>query len=254
MHPDLPQPSAFFRVIAREDAFVVIDKAAGISVHRDSREQGLLPMVAAELGLERLYLVHRLDSLTSGLLLLATSAGSCAVLAAQFAERSVEKFYIALTDRRPARKQGTVQGDMVRSRNGSWRLSRDTVNPAITRFTSCGVGEGLRLVLLKPETGRTHQLRVALKSLGAPIVGDRRYGGSAADRGYLHAMALRFDWAGERRGYVVMPGSGQHFDDAGVRQALAAWSAPWQLPWPGRARSVQGSGEGGESGEDREEA
>lgn len=231
MTPQQPHPP--FRVIARDDGFVVIDKAPGVSVHRDEGEQGLPAQVAAALGLPRLFLVHRLDRLTSGLLLLATSAEACAVLAAQFADRSVEKYYVALCDRRPARKQGTVRGDMVRSRNGGWRLSRGLDNPAVTRFVSVGAGEGRRLLLLRPETGRTHQLRVALKSLGAPILGDRRYGGSAADRGYLHALALRFDWGGERRSVVVAPSVGCHFAEPAVQQALTNWSSPWTLPWPG---------------------
>jgi tRNA pseudouridine32 synthase/23S rRNA pseudouridine746 synthase len=231
MMPEQSQPT--FRLVARDEGFVVIDKAPGVSVHRDEGPQGLPSQVAGALGLPRLYLVHRLDRLTSGLLLLATSAESCAALAAQFANRSVEKYYVALCDRRPTRKQGTIKGDMVRSRNGGWRLSRALDNPAVTRFVSVGAGEGRRLVLLRPETGRTHQLRVAMKSLGAPILGDLRYGGSAADRGYLHALALCFDWGGERRHMVAAPSAGCHFAEPAVQRALGDWSCPWTLAWPG---------------------
>jgi hypothetical protein len=95
---------------------------------------------------------------------------------------SVVKYYFALTSRRPARKQGSVVGDMRRARAGAWRLSPQsagTDDPAVTRFASVGVpaaAPGLRAFLLRPETGRTHQLRVALKSLSSPVLGDELYG------------------------------------------------------------------------------
>jgi tRNA pseudouridine32 synthase/23S rRNA pseudouridine746 synthase len=244
-----PAPAADirFHIVAEDEDFVVIDKMAGVSVHRDGEETGLVAEVAARLGLPRLYLVHRLDRITSGLLLLAKSAAACADLAALFAARAVEKYYVALTDRKPARKQGLVRGDMVRSRGGSWRLSRTCDNPAVTRFISCAAAPGLRLILLRPETGRTHQLRVALKSLGAPLLGDGRYGGTPADRGYLHAMALRFAWRGELRTFMSPPRTGEWFGHPAVVAALAAWSAPWQLPWP-PARGRGGEGEGAPGG------
>jgi tRNA pseudouridine32 synthase/23S rRNA pseudouridine746 synthase len=78
-------------------------------------------------------------------------------------------------------------------------LARTSADPAITRFVSAAVPgrrPGLRAFLLRPETGRTHQLRVAVKSLGSPVLGDERYG--QADRarlearGYLHCAAMRF--------------------------------------------------------------
>jgi tRNA pseudouridine32 synthase/23S rRNA pseudouridine746 synthase len=115
-----------------------------------------------------------------------------------FRERRVAKYYIALSARKPQRKQGSVTGDMVRGRSSSWKLLRSSNKPAVTRFQSyslAAVQPGLRLYLLKPETGRTHQLRVAMKSLGAAILGDPLYGNAAAaaeqERMYLHAAALR---------------------------------------------------------------
>eukprot|EP00976_Prorocentrum_cordatum_P075466 1181919-Prorocentrum_minimum.AAC.4 len=116
---------------------------------------------------------------------------------------------------------GRVVGDMERSRRASWKLLRTTNNPAVTKFAtfpiqrpvsaagddlrdvsqlSAAPSLQLRLFLLKPETGRTHQLRVAMKSLGAPVLGDPTY--SHADeakqhsRTYLHATAIRFRLGG----------------------------------------------------------
>lgn len=226
-----------YRVIRRTDDFVAISKAPGVSVHRDGDSRGLVETVAAELGYARLFLVHRLDRMTSGLLLLATSAECCAGLAGLFAQRRVEKYYLALSDRKPIKKQGLVRGDMERSRNGSWRLCRSVDDPAITHFFSRALAPGLRLFVLRPGTGKTHQLRVAMKSLGAPVLGDDRYGGSAADRGYLHAYALRFEWAGTMVELCDPPAPGEHFTTAWTAMT-AAEREPWGLPWPASPRDA----------------
>ena len=70
-------------------------------------------------------------------------------------------------------------------------------NPAQTRFTSQSAGSGRRLFVLQPLTGKTHQLRVAMKSIGSPIIGDTLYGGTPAERLYLHAWRLSFPFRGE---------------------------------------------------------
>ncbi len=238
--------STSFRVIAEHTDFVAIDKPAGIGVHRDQAAQGLVALLEEQLGGGKLYLVHRLDRLTSGVLLLARSAEACAGLAALFAARRVDKFYVALSERAPARKQGLVRGDMVRARNGSWRLARTLENPAVTQFFSVGVEPGVRLFVLRPATGRTHQLRVAMKSLGAPILGDERYGGSDADRGYLHAASLAFDWCGQRQQIAVLPTEGELFRRESVQQAMAARMPFETLSWPAlpgaTSRKEEGSG------------
>lgn len=216
-----------YRLVADHADFLLIDKAPGISVHRDDAAVGLVERVAADGGYAQLYLVHRLDRMTSGLLLLAKSASACAELARGFAERRVDKLYVALSDRRPNKKQGTVRGDMQRARNGAWRLARSLEDPASTTFSSRSVKPGLRLFALHPATGKTHQLRVAMKSIGAPILGDVRYGGSVADRGYLHACALRFDYAGATLQFAEPPRSGVEFEDAAVQAAIGGAIEEW---------------------------
>lgn len=217
----------WYELVADCADFLVIDKAPGISVHRDDEATGLVERVATDQGYAQLYLVHRLDRLTSGLLLLAKSAAACAALAQEFAERRVEKLYVALSDRRPLKKQGSVRGDMQRTRNGAWRLARSMENPARTEFSSRSVRSGLRLFALRPATGKTHQLRVALKSVGAPVLGDQRYGGSSADRGYLHACGLRFEYAQTQFQFGRLPHAGALFCDPEVRGAIAATLDEW---------------------------
>jgi tRNA pseudouridine32 synthase/23S rRNA pseudouridine746 synthase len=215
----------WYELVADCADFLVIDKAPGVGVHRDGDQTGLVEKVAAERGYSQLYLVHRLDRMTSGLLLLAKSSAACAALAQQFAERRVAKLYVALSDRRPLKKQGSVRGDMERTRNGAWKLTRGMENPARTEFSSRSVREGLRLFALRPATGRTHQLRV--KSVGAPILGDSRYGGSDADRGYLHACGLAFEHGGESFRFRCLPDRGELFVEPCVRAEIAAVFDDW---------------------------
>jgi len=111
-----------------------------------------------------LYPVHRLDKATSGCLLLAKSKEAAAQISKAFASRHVAKYYIAVTDKKPSKKMGSVSGDMQRSRRSSWKLLRSQQNPAVTSFMQTSFAlEGygtLRLFALKPHTGKTHQLRV----------------------------------------------------------------------------------------------
>jgi len=109
-------------------------------------------------------------------------------------------------------------------------------NPAITQFFSSAAQPGQRLFLLKPKTGKTHQLRVALKSIGAPIAGDTLYGGDDKlekfDRTYLHAYALEFTFGGQRQQFVSMPTQGDLFVKPECLAAIDAFGSPWQLAWP----------------------
>ncbi|MBE2896487.1 TIGR01621 family pseudouridine synthase [Pasteurellaceae bacterium HPA106] len=209
-----------FHIVYQHPDFLVLDKPPGLSVHKDEHERGLVERVADATGHEKLWLVHRLDKVTSGLLILAKNAQSAVQFQQLFAQKAVEKQYIALAMGKPKKKQGLIIGDMQKARNGSWRLSKTQENPAITRFYSQSVMPNLRLYHLWPKTGKTHQLRVAMKSLGVPILGDRRYAGEQADRTYLHAYALQFAYNGQTIAISCAPKCGQWFQDARVQQAI----------------------------------
>lgn len=182
--------------------FFIFDKPAGISFHSENGS-GFFANIQKQFPDETLFPVHRLDRITSGLVLVARNKAAAQEFGKLFESREVEKTYLALSDCKPTKKQGSIMGDMQRTRNGSWKLSRSKENPAITRFVSQTTDilfneKIVRLFVLKPETGKTHQLRVMMKAVGAPIIGDERYGGTTADRGYLHASALAFTWKGEK--------------------------------------------------------
>ncbi|MCC5824657.1 TIGR01621 family pseudouridine synthase [Alkalimonas sp.] len=224
-----------FQIIANHADWLALHKPAGVSFHSES-EAGFVVQAEQQLGL-KLYPVHRLDKLTSGVLLLAKSSQAAASFAEKFRQQQMEKYYLALSDRKPKRKQGWVKGDMTKARRGAWKLLASQQQPAVTYFISQGLAEQqadapvVRAFLLKPWTGKTHQIRVALKSLGSPILGDTLYGGSQADRAYLHAYALCFDWHGQRIQLHCAPQTGDGF--MRLQQELASlWPSPWQLNWP----------------------
>lgn len=219
-------------VVYTHPDFWIAFKPPGLSFHDAGGVPGFVSRFRAFVGGAPLYPVHRLDRLTSGLIVLARSPEAARGFGELFARGAVEKYYLALSAKPPAKKQGGVKGVMQKGRGGCWRLTGGVDGPrAITQFFSFAAG-GLRVFVVRPRTGRTHQIRVALKSLGAPILGDARYGGAPADRGYLHAFALRFLWAGNPVCCVASPDAGQAFHQPAVQEVIQSLLEPWRLAWP----------------------
>lgn len=219
-------------VIYEQTDFLVAIKPAGISFHTEGDQPGFVEILRQELGEVPLWPVHRLDKITSGLLLFAKTADAARYFGEAFTAHRIHKYYLAVADKKPSKKQGWIKGAMEKGRGGSWRLAREGELNAATQFFSFALEAGTpgqRLFVLRPHSGRTHQLRVALKSLGSPILGDERYGGTAADRGYLHAWALDFEYHGEQHRILLPPESGQAFQ--GITGQLSNL-IPWNLPWP----------------------
>ena len=151
-----------------------------------------------------------------------------------FETQQVDKYYLAISDKKPKKKQGLIKGDMAAARRGSYKLLPSNTNPAITHFFSHSIGEGKRLYLLKPSTGKTHQLRVAMKSIAAPIMGDTRYYPDCPEleRGCLHAYQIGFNLIGKQHCYQVLP-EGVEFKNTAVVECLAdMWHEPSELNWP----------------------
>lgn len=243
-----------YHILAEHNDFLVVSKFAGVCVHCEPDRVGLLVHIKKDLGLEKLFPVHRLDKVTSGVLLCAKTSAAASELSQLFQNRQVEKYYLALSDQKPKKKQGLISGDMERGRRGAWKLCHSKNKPAITQFFSYGLGDGNRLFLLKPKTGKTHQLRVALKSIGSPIIGDRLYGHplSLPEGIRLHASVLSFEYQGESYRYVDLPSDWlldeKSLPDTFVNtlakppvntlvktlqdDAVMAIEKPWALSWP----------------------
>lgn len=214
-------------IIYQTDDFIIIYKPCGLSVHKDQSEIGLTTLLAEQLGIPQVWLVHRLDKVTSGLLILALNAESTAEFFRLFSEHHIQKTYLALSNQKPKKKQGLIVGDMQKSRNGAWKLCQSKENPAITRFESVSCEPNLRLFILKPQTGKTHQLRVAMKSLGSPILGDLLYGKNTEniDRTYLHAARLQFEFKGQSFDVFSPPKEGEWWHRQGVMSQIQKFSS-----------------------------
>ena len=143
-------------------------------------------------------LVHRLDRETSGVTVFGKSPKATSALAAEFREGGARKRYLAACG--PSLpERGTIDLPLSKdpSRPGRFRATRAANGvPAVTDYVRLHAAEDHALVALFPKTGRTHQLRAHLAALGAPIAGDKRYGGQPAvagrkaERCLLHAQAL----------------------------------------------------------------
>lgn len=219
-------------ILFRCDDYWVVEKPAGMSFHAESEDLGVMQSLALSYPDHTFYPVHRLDKMTSGLLVVACHANAAAEFGRLFEQHDIEKRYLALSNRKPKKKQGTVSGGMIPSRRGQWKLTKDSENFAVTQFFSSSF-QGVRVFYLRPLTGKTHQIRVALKSVGSPILGDMRYAGEASDRGYLHAYSLQFEWRGERRHYVCAPNVGEFFS-TGLAEFVAMQFDESLLTWPSR--------------------
>jgi RluA family pseudouridine synthase len=169
---------------------LVLDKPAGLAVSARSGESLERWLPSLRMGRRRdPQPAHRLDADTAGCLVLGRTAPMLARLNALFAERRVEKLYWAVLRGTLREEAGVVDAPLrkISDKARGWRMVVDKEgDPARTAWRVLGRGDGLTWVEFRPETGRTHQLRVHAQALGAPILGDAPYGGGA---GRLHLLA-----------------------------------------------------------------
>jgi len=221
-----------YQIVSHQDDFIIINKAANVHFHSQDGTAGVVAQVETDLGI-KLFAVHRLDTPTSGLLILAKTSAAANRFTQLFTAHQVQKYYLAIAMGKPKKKQGWIIGDMAKSRRSMYKLLRSKENPAITHFFSHSIGSGIRAYLLKPFSGKTHQLRVALASIGVPILGDNLYGKQTSDRCYLHAYQLSFCYLGQEYQFIQLPDEGSYFLDEGMQQFIQdSWSVPAQLDWP----------------------
>ncbi|RHW19177.1 RNA pseudouridine synthase [Sphingomonas gilva] len=175
---------------------IVVDKPAGLPVDRP-RDGSLSVenhLAGLTFGFKRWPTpVHRLDRDTSGCLLLARNPKAHARFQQAFEQGLVEKTYRAVLAGEPEGDEGTIDLPLakVSSPRAGWRMVGDAGGkPAVTRWRVLARSGGRALVEFRPETGRTHQIRVhAAEGLGAPIAGDPVYGGGQGPM-LLHALKL----------------------------------------------------------------
>lgn len=206
-------------MIHEDRDFLVLDKPAGVAVHSGAgvKSKTLTDWLAARypevknVGDDprlRPGIVHRLDKDTSGVIVVARNQKTFEALKQLFQSRRVEKTYLALVVGTPKKRSGIIDAPIGRSLRV--RVKRATgagassARAALTRFRLLERLGAYSLLEVKPKTGRMHQIRVHLASIGLPIVGDAVYGGSAGklpglSRQFLHAFSLSFSYPEGRR-------------------------------------------------------
>lgn len=191
-------------VLFADEHLVAIDKPAGMASlpGRNSASDSAIVLLARQLRAGEpsgapLLPVHRLDLPTSGILMFARSRLAASALGDAFAANVVTKTYMAIVDGCPHPTTGIVDAPLRKVGNRTV-LARDG-QQAITEWSVAEAGGARSLVEVRPRTGRMHQIRVHLASIGHPVVGDAKYGGSEGPRLMLHARRLQ----------LVHPATGQ---------------------------------------------
>ncbi len=190
--------------ILYEDASVIaINKPAGLVVHAGAgAESGTLvnrlvhhfAALSQVGGGLRPGIVHRLDKGTSGVLLVARNDAAHQALAAQFAGRTVEKVYLTLVHGKVRNEEGRIATPIARDPERRIRMTTrlDTGRSALTQYRVRERFDKLTYLEVRIGTGRTHQIRVHLASIGHPVVGDKLYGAPVDERIFLHAHRISF--------------------------------------------------------------
>jgi tRNA pseudouridine32 synthase / 23S rRNA pseudouridine746 synthase len=195
---DLSPDGMLARVLYRDGLMLVIDKPAGLPVHRGPKGGTSLEdyFDALRYGLPRApALAHRLDKDTSGCLVLGRHRKALAHLGLLFKHGKVGKTYWAVVEGGPTANEGTIDLALGRldATRGWWMKPDPDGLPAVTMWKVLGRAEGLTWLALEPVTGRTHQLRVHCTAMGWPIIGDNIYGNAPRTGGlvqHLHARAI----------------------------------------------------------------
>jgi 23S rRNA pseudouridine955/2504/2580 synthase len=220
--PDTSEQDAKFvqsLVIYKDNNIIIINKPFGLPVQGGTKIKKSLDDMLGGLmfdAKERPKLVHRLDRDTSGVLVLARSTKTAAILSKMFAGKDIEKTYLALVHGCPKQAMGTIDSRLVKAVLGESSYERVAVNEEDGKYakTEYRVLETLvrkySLMELSPLTGRTHQLRVHMQSIYCPIVGDEKYGGvdaQSSDVGIADGLHLH-----ARRVVIPAFGSGKQID------------------------------------------
>jgi 23S rRNA pseudouridine1911/1915/1917 synthase len=205
----VPEPLAL-DIVYEDEALLIVDKPVGMVVHPATGHfSGTLANallhhchdLTVRGGRERPGLVHRLDKDTSGIMVIAKTDLAHEKLSAQFKCHSIDRHYLALVAGVPRQKEGKVILPIGRDRSDRKKISSRTDRPreAETHYTVIESFEIAALLDVRPQTGRTHQIRVHMAHLCHPVVGDKVYGGRTArvsalgaQRQMLHAASLGF--------------------------------------------------------------
>ncbi len=217
------------RVLYRDGLMLVVDKPAGLPVHRGPKGGGAFEdyFDALRYGLPRApALAHRLDKDTSGCLVLGRHRKALAHLGLLFKHAKIGKTYWAIVEGGPAKPAGTIDIALGRRNveRGWWMKPDPKGLPSQTAWKVLGRAPGITWLALEPLTGRTHQLRVHCAAMGWPIVGDNIYGNAPRFDGpilHLHAREVVVPIQKNKPAVRVIAPVPAHMKD---RLRLCGWS------------------------------
>jgi tRNA pseudouridine32 synthase/23S rRNA pseudouridine746 synthase len=183
------------RVLFESDEILAVDKPAGV-VSAAQAGQGGLPELVGRVYPGRLFPVHRLDKEVSGVILFAKTASAHRHLNGEFERRNVRKTYLAVCHGVIAKNRGVINAPIREFGSGRMGVDRERGKPASTEFKVVERRNGFTVVHAYPLTGRRHQIRVHLYSIGHPVVGDRKYGNGEVQKEFprlmLRALSIEF--------------------------------------------------------------
>lgn len=227
-----PSPPAVpVEILWEMEALVALNKPGGVpcTPTRSAVEGSLLHAFARsrKLPMRSVHPLHRLDTPTSGVVLVSLDSATAGSFGTAFQERAIRKSYLAWVHGAPAEETGAWDAPLSEPRGGVVRVETEGLS-ARTRFQTLWTGGGKSLLALNPETGRTHQLRVHCAQAGCPIVGDRKYGRGAdgVGRALLHAWRLAFGWEGQSVEVVAPPPPEMEHSLTGAAWSRALEGAP----------------------------
>ncbi|MEO0550073.1 MAG: RluA family pseudouridine synthase [Pseudomonadota bacterium] len=226
---DIPELDAVDKAFVRglvcfeDEVLLAFNKPSGLPVQtRGSHGRhldGLLWAFARSNG-KRPRLVHQLDAGTSGLILAAKTKPAAAFLSKAFEDREVSKTYLAIVrGDLPDARSGRVEQALLRSGRGVAVSNAAAAKPAQTDWAVLSRSGNTALIEARPRTGRLHQIRAHMASLGCPIDGDTLYGGADAPRLMLHASKLNLPHPGGERLQLEAPAP-EAFQDWRTRLGL----------------------------------
>lgn len=194
---DADIPEINLEILYQDDDCLVVNKPVGVLTHSkgafnpEATVSTFIRQFTTGMEDNRGGIVHRLDRVTSGLLICAKNEAALTSLQKQFSDRHAHKTYMAVVSGTPEQLEANIEMPIERNpkKPQTFRVGPNG-KVAKTHYKVVASNDKYSLVELHPTTGRTHQLRVHMAQIGNPIVGDVLYGGEPAERTYLHALSL----------------------------------------------------------------
>jgi len=222
-------------ILFEDHDILVIDKPSGLLVLPDRYHRSLpnlYEILRQELG--KVFVVHRIDKETSGIIVFAKNAESHKNLNAQFESRAVEKIYVAICKGSADSNEGEIDVPLAESAEGIMMARKKNGKEAVTSYTVVEHFQGYALVGAIPRTGRTHQIRVHLREIGLPILGDPLYGNG--EPFFLSGVKSNYRKEGEEK--PLLNRTALHAAKLTFDHPLSAKRMIWEAPLPKDMKTV----------------